>query len=98
MDYRSLGRQILFHRKKQNLTQEQLAELVGKSTALIGHVERGTRKASLETIVAISQCLHISMNDLLPPPYEPASGHALTSAQHQKARELLELALQMASP
>lgn len=65
MDYGKLGYRIHYYRKQQHLTQEQLAEFAGISLSFLGHVERGTRKASLETIVAICNALTVSPQSLL---------------------------------
>lgn len=35
------------------------------STSFLGHIERGTRKLSLETAVKIADCLHVSMDSLI---------------------------------
>jgi len=64
MDYQDLGKRIRKHRTAQGLTQEGLAERIEVSTSFVGHLERGTRKASLETIVAISNALHLSLDYL----------------------------------
>lgn len=62
MDYLDLGKRIRKHRLAQGLTQAELAERIDVSTSFVGHVERGTRKASLETTVAISNALALSMD------------------------------------
>jgi DNA-binding XRE family transcriptional regulator len=43
-DYMKIGRNIKRYRHWNELTQEQLAELIGVSTSFVGHIERGTRK------------------------------------------------------
>jgi len=65
MDYQDLGRRIRQHRTQKGWTQEGLAQHVSVSTSFVGHLERGSRKASLETIVSISKALSISMDYLL---------------------------------
>lgn len=65
MDYSTLGQSIRMYRKKLRLTQEQLAERASVSTSFMGHIERGTRVASLETFVRICQALNVTPNDLL---------------------------------
>lgn len=64
-DYVSLGLRIRKARKQKNLTQEQLAEICGLSTAHIGHIERGTRALSIESLVTISESLNVSTDYLL---------------------------------
>jgi transcriptional regulator with XRE-family HTH domain len=65
MDYVDLGKRIRKQRVVLGWTQEQLAERVGVSTSFMGHVERGTRKASLETLVSISNAMELSMDYML---------------------------------
>ncbi|MBE6572829.1 MAG: helix-turn-helix transcriptional regulator [Ruminococcaceae bacterium] len=65
IDYKALGARIREARKKNNITQEKLGEICSLSTAHIGHIERGTRIPSLETIVKISSELGVSTDYLL---------------------------------
>jgi len=65
MNYDALGRRIRAQRRSIKMTQEQLAEKTGVSLSFIGHIERGTRKASLDTLVSISNALCISPSILL---------------------------------
>ena len=65
MDYVDLGRRIRKQRSVKGWTQEALAERVNVSTSFVGHVERGTRKASLETLVAMANVLDVSLDYLL---------------------------------
>ncbi len=64
-DYSALGEKIRKARKQKGLTQEQLAEACDLSTAHIGHIERGTRALSIESLITISQYLHVSTDYLL---------------------------------
>ena len=65
MDYIDLGRRVKELRRKQNLTQEALAEKLDISTSFLGHIERGTRIASLETLVKLCIALDMDPNYLL---------------------------------
>ena len=65
INYEALGGRLRRIRQDKKLTQEQLAELVGVSHSFIGHIERGTRKASLETLVLLCKQLEISTDYLL---------------------------------
>ena len=62
MDYKAIGQRIRKRRRWVELTQEQLAELAGASTSFIGHIERGTRVPSVETLWRICQALECSMD------------------------------------
>ncbi|MBN1776676.1 MAG: helix-turn-helix transcriptional regulator [Clostridiales bacterium] len=65
MDYIDLGRRIRKQRTQRGWTQEALAERVNVSTSFVGHVERGSRKASLETLVSMANALDVSVDYLL---------------------------------
>ena len=64
-DYSALGERIRKARKEKHLTQEQLAEACDLSTAHIGHIERGTRALSIESLIIISDVLNVSTDYLL---------------------------------
>ena len=63
--YIDLGRRIRQQRILASMTQECLAEYAGISLSFLGHIEHGTRKASIETLVKISNALGISPTMLL---------------------------------
>ena len=65
MKYEDLGRRVRQQRILAQLTQEKLAEQAGISLSFLGHIERGTRKASLETLVALSNALGVGVDYLL---------------------------------
>ena len=64
LDYIAIGDRIRKYRELSRMTQEQLSESCSLSTGYIGHLERGTRSPSLETLVKISQILRDSLDDL----------------------------------
>lgn len=65
LNYLQIGQNIKTLRSEAGLTQEKMAEICEISTSFLGHIERGTRKLSLETAVKIADCLQISMDALL---------------------------------
>ena len=65
INYVQIGQKIKNLRNEAGLTQEQMAERCEISTSFLGHIERGTRKLSLETAVKIADCLHVSMDSLI---------------------------------
>lgn len=65
MDYKEIGKRVRIARHWQDMTQEQVAELVGVSVSFIGHIERGTRKLSVETLHALCTALCVSSDYLL---------------------------------
>jgi transcriptional regulator with XRE-family HTH domain len=65
MDYADIGRRIRIQRRYLNITQGELAKRIGVSASFIGHLERGSRQASLETLVALANELDVSTDYLL---------------------------------
>lgn len=65
MDYADLGQRVRKQRQALGWTQQTLAKKIGVSTSFVGHVERGSRKASLETLVSIANAMNLSMDYLL---------------------------------
>ena len=65
MDYKALGEQMKVHRKRLELTQKQVASSAQLSTSYYGHLERGTRKASIESLLSIAHIFGTSPDVLL---------------------------------
>ena len=65
MDYVDLGNRIRILRRERKMTQAELAKRVGIAASYLGHIERGTRIASLETFVALCEVLDTTPNHLL---------------------------------
>ncbi len=65
MDYIMMGRRIRLYRHQRDLTQEQLAEQVGLSASFMGNIERGSRVASIETLMKLCAALNVTPNELL---------------------------------
>ena len=85
VDYVLLGKRIRSLRKKHKLTQEQFAEVIDRSFAFVGHIERGTRKPSVETLCEIAVKMNCSMDELLGLELQKVDRYAC-------AKELLALA------
>ena len=60
-DYTAIGKKIKKIREQQNITQEQLAELLGVSSAYISKIERGKTTLSLGTLSNLCTCLEVSL-------------------------------------
>ena len=58
MDYYAIGQRIRKFRKAQNLSQEQLAEMVNISTTHMSHIETGSTKLSLQVLGELAEALH----------------------------------------
>lgn len=65
IDYQALGERIRKARADKGYTQERLGEACGLSTSHIGHIERGSRIPSLDTIFRIASTLTVSLDSLL---------------------------------
>lgn len=65
IDYTHMGNRIRERRKELHLTQEALAEQSGISASFMGHIERGSRIASLDTLLAICIALDVSMDFII---------------------------------
>ncbi len=65
--YISMGLKIAYYRKKAGMTQEVLAERIGKSVNFIAQVEGSgiVRGVSLETLFQIAQVLQIPPSKLI---------------------------------
>lgn len=61
--YQQVGKRIRFIRKREELTQAQLAEKVGLSDNYIGLIERGAGHPTLETLGQIADVLRVGIGD-----------------------------------
>lgn len=61
----ALGKRLREERIHCGLTQEQVAEFINVSTTYIGLIERGERSVTLDKLVSLSQCFHVSVDYLL---------------------------------
>lgn len=60
-----LGHHIRKLRQMNNLTQEQLAELADLNITFLGHIERGSKNPTIETLNKLSKALHVSLPELV---------------------------------
>ena len=65
MDYAAIGKRIRAHRKRLNLSQEALAEMVNISTVHMSHIETGYTKLSLPVLVDLACALGVRTDDLI---------------------------------
>lgn len=61
-----LSRALQKGRENMDLTQQELAEMIQKSTGAVGQFERGESLPSLDTLYLLIKCLGIEANDLFP--------------------------------
>ncbi len=79
-----IGKRIRTEREKLDLSREKLAELTGVSTYYIGQIERGERKMSLDTLMEVSSCLHLSIDYILRGVEPGRRDDALMETEHEK--------------
>ena len=65
VNYALLGENIRLLRKAKSLTQAELAQRAGLSVSFLGHIERGTRILSLDTLITLADILDSSPDRLL---------------------------------
>jgi transcriptional regulator with XRE-family HTH domain len=65
MDYKKMGGVIKKRRNALKITQEQLAEMINKSTVYISLIESGARHPSLETLYSIALSLKTSVDTII---------------------------------
>jgi len=100
--YTSIGKKIRQERRRLRLTQEELAEKADISANFLGHIERGTKRPTLNTLMKIADVLQIPMGALfaaettygLPP--EDLFIKRFMSLVRDKKREEKELVLKIA--
>jgi len=61
---RLLGENIKHIRKRQNITQENLAELVDRSKNHISKIEQGLTNPPLDLLISISNALNVPLKEL----------------------------------
>lgn len=63
--YKKLGEKIYKLRRAKKLSREKFAELAGINDYYLGEIERGEKKASLDTLFKISSILNLKIHELL---------------------------------
>ncbi len=62
--YQALGTRIREIRKERGISQEIIASRAGISTSFLSHIERGTKKSSLDTVERLAKALGLPVGDL----------------------------------
>ncbi|MBQ7865619.1 MAG: helix-turn-helix transcriptional regulator [Clostridia bacterium] len=91
MNYTDLGHKVRILRRARRITQEELATQVGISASFLGHIERGTRVLSLDTLLALCDTLGVTPNDLLSVEAYAAQQQLPTDLTEKEQRQLKEL-------
>lgn len=102
-DFRAIGNRLLAIRRRQGLTQAEVAEAAGLADRTYADIERGTVNMRLETILRICQALHITPDEILTQPPAPLAArqeellarlNACSEKDRATALRLLEVFLQ----
>jgi transcriptional regulator with XRE-family HTH domain len=94
IDYKALGERIRAERKRQGLTQEKLAEMAEISESFMGHIERGGRTLSIETLAKLANVLNMSIEYIVcgehnyQPALLPAEVHDALKQMSDKQRKV----------
>ena len=65
MDLKAIGARIKAERKKAELTQKALSEMIDVTPHYIYQIERGMKVMSVETLMRLSEALKISVDYIL---------------------------------
>jgi transcriptional regulator with XRE-family HTH domain len=65
INYKERGARVRAERRRLDLTQEKLAEMADISESFMGHIERGGRTLSIETLAKIANALNLSIEYIL---------------------------------
>lgn len=60
-----IGKTFQLYRQKNNLTQNQVAELTGLEPRHISQIERGLSKGSIDTLLKLCDAYHITTDIIL---------------------------------
>ena len=64
VDYVEMGRRVRQLRNSRGLTQKRLAEGIDVSASFIGHIERGEKQCSLDTVCRLAVYLETTIDYL----------------------------------
>ena len=64
-DNKTIGKIIKYYRQQKGLTQEEFAEAIGVSPGYVSRLERGIKRASLDTLIEISITLEVTLDSLV---------------------------------
>ncbi|AIQ66281.1 helix-turn-helix domain-containing protein [Paenibacillus graminis] len=67
MDNKRMGRRVRAFRKLKGYTQQELADSVGISLAVLGAVERGNRRLEDQILNKIADVLGVAVDELANP-------------------------------
>ena len=75
---RRFGQRVQMLRRQRDMTQEQLAEAIGKSTDTVSNIETGRLSTRIETAMHLAEVLQVSLSELF------EIGHIRSPNDYQK--------------
>jgi transcriptional regulator with XRE-family HTH domain len=109
---RTFGRRVQALRERAGLTQENLADRIGRSVDTVSNIERGANSTRVETAARIAEALGVELRELFEPEDGPLAGRprrreiavltarlaALDDASFASIKQLLTIAIGLALP
>lgn len=90
--YQELGQRIAAFRKAQEITQVQLAEILGISQQTVAHYEVGRLRISVELLTVLAKTLSVSIEELIEaPPLNNATKRGPTSLLQKQIEQVSQL-------
>ena len=65
MNERTIGNKVQMYRQIRELSQVDLAKRIGATAGTLSHIEKGTRKPSLDMLYSIADALNVSVLNLV---------------------------------
>jgi len=78
IDFDAIGQKLRAERERVGKTQEQVAEVIGITSAFVGHIERAERSMSLDTLIKFCNYYHVTIDYLLADTLPPEDDTVLT--------------------
>lgn len=95
IDLSHIGKRLKDERKRLHRTQEEVAEAVDLTPAFIGHIERGERSLSLDTLVKLCNYYGVTIDyllkDILPADTDVIMDQILVLLQGQSEKNKLAI-------
>lgn len=78
---------LVYLRKKHNLTQKEVGEAIGTDLRNIGHYEKAFREPRLETLVSLAGLFEVSIDDLLTKDMRPTGSMLPRNIKYLRKKE-----------
>ncbi len=91
-----LSDNIKYYRKKNNLSQEELAEKIGVSRQSVSFWETGQTQPTIDNIIALSKIFHITADELLGNT-DTADGMLPPASDHRSSEKVTKITIIIAS-